>query len=147
MSCPTIEQLAAYDDALLAPPESARVRRHIDACPACRRELAALARTARMLAAMPMPEVPEALWAGVAARIEARPHMGLRRWWKTAAGLSVAAGLAIAIVFNRPDAVTLPRAEAAVTPYVIRHELLAAQDPLTDRAGLAALLIAQEGRP
>jgi len=41
----------------------------------------------------------------------------------------------------------LPAASAEASAYVTRHDLLSAQDPLADRAGLAVRLIAAEDRP
>lgn len=145
MKCPSLEELALYEDGALAREERAALAAHLDTCAQCRQEVTALRATARLLEAMPAPEMPADLWPGVAARLQApRPH-GWVRWWKVAMGAGVAASLLIGLAITRlqtPPPMPLASSTAA-TSYVSEHEFLSAQDPLADRASLGVLLAAQ----
>lgn len=143
MPCPNQEQLAAYQTGLLGERTAQAVRTHVDACAACRRELAALATTMHLVEGLPTPALPDDLWPAVAARMQ--PRRVSRLWWKTAvAGVAVAASLYLGLVMARePEA--LPTTSVASASYVTTHELLAAQDPLADRASLGVLLLSQRG--
>ena len=60
--------------------QRARLCQHLAACPRCRRELSALERTARLVAALPVEPAPAGTWGAIRAQIAARagPH-GLSR--------------------------------------------------------------------
>ncbi|MHB9130056.1 MAG: anti-sigma factor family protein [Armatimonadota bacterium] len=147
MKCPSLEELAAYENGSLAREQRTTLDAHLGDCAQCRQELTALRATARLLAAMPAPEMPDDLWPGVAARLQASPRpQRWVRWWKVAMGAGVAASLFIGLAVTRlQPPPSMPLASAAATPYVTEHEFLSAQDPLADRASLGVLLAAQQG--
>ena len=133
---------AAYNPALIP---SAAQRRHAKS-ENCRRELLALERVVTLVTALPAPAMPDNLWAGVAAGIAARPQP-MARWWRTAAGMAVAAGLLVGVMVARTRPAPLPVASAVADGYSARHALLSAQDPLADRAGLGVVLISDRSTP
>jgi hypothetical protein len=128
----------------LKPEEAAPLRKHLDVCPACRREQAALQQLRRILDAVPTPQVevdlPQ-LYRQAAAQQECR----LRRWRRAAVALAaVAAGLALLAFGHRlevqlephqavfrwgsaPSTPGLPRTHAAQAS--LNPEGPASQDP------------------
>ena len=148
MRCTNLEQLAAYQLDALDASHRARIATHLADCADCRRELAALAKTARLVETLPAPAVPDDLWPGVAARINVKTHPAPFAWWKALAGAGVVATLLYGMLAAfTASSRSLPIASPSTSPFVARHVLLAAQDPLTDRAALGVLLISHEGRP
>lgn len=143
MKCPTLDQLAEYQADVLSTAAAERVRQHVAGCAQCRQELAALAKTSDLLTVLPTPAMPDDLWAGVAARLPERPRQAAW-WWRTATGIGLAAALVAGVTFTRLHAPTLPPASAVAASYVTNHQLLSAQDPLTDRASLGVMLASQE---
>ncbi len=146
MNCPSLEQLALYHTDPSASPDRERLRVHVEHCDACRRELAALAATARLLEALPAPPPPD-LWPAVAARLNAKPRRLAAAWWKTLAGASLAVFLLGGVATRLVQSPLLPTAPASASPYVARHEFLAANEPLADRAGVGVMLITQQETP
>jgi len=75
-------RLGAYRDGELGPAARARIALHLEGCPACAAELAALGRL-RVALAADVPELPaetwDAFWPQVRARLAAEP--GRRRGW------------------------------------------------------------------
>lgn len=65
--------LSAYLDGAL-PGSSGSVAEHLQLCPACRRELEALAHVTRLVASLPVPTLPVDLTSSVLARATARPR-------------------------------------------------------------------------
>ena len=145
MDCPSIARLAEYRAETLSPAERERLGAHIETCARCRAELRALAKVTRMVEALPAPPAPAHLWAGVAARIEARPRRAPLCWWKWAAGFGLAASLLLGIIAARTPSPELPSAPAQSVSYIAQHELLSARDSLADRASLGVLLASQRG--
>ena len=146
MTCPTLERLAEYQADLLGPRGRGQLRRHLARCPRCQRELAALSGAQRLLESLPAPPLRADLWPGVAARLQARPRRWRAGWWAAAMGVGVAASLFVGLLTARPTPLpTAPSSEAA--PYMVQHELLGAQDPLADRAGIGVVLAAEGGSP
>lgn len=82
MKCPEVQDhLSAWLDGELPPEASARVDRHLEACDACRRELAKLEALEQALAALPAP----APAPGLAARVLSRRRRPARRGWQSVA--------------------------------------------------------------
>lgn len=148
MRCPTREELAEYQQDALANRARETMHRHVEHCAACQREVQALARTVRLLETLPAPTMPEAIWAGVAQRLPATPHVAFRRrWWKVLAGAGVAAGIGIGLLVMPPPHSRLPEAPATTSAYIADHALLSTQDTLADRASAGVLLAAQRSAP
>ncbi len=109
MRCPEVRQkLDLYACEELAPSAREKIEAHLSDCTACRQELARLRRLENLLAAAPLPPVPEGFAEQVVARArcEASPargqvpsprrlHERLRRRVRTIAGTAaaLAAGL------------------------------------------------------
>ncbi|HEY3416029.1 MAG TPA: zf-HC2 domain-containing protein [Armatimonadota bacterium] len=146
MKCPTLDGLAEYQADVLSTAAAERVRQHVASCTHCRQELAALAKTGELLTVLPAPVLPDNLWAGVAARLPERPRQAAW-WWRTATGIGLAAVLVASLTLTRLHPSTLPPAPAEASAYVTNHQLLSAQDPLTDRASLGVMLVSQETVP
>jgi len=146
MNCPDLEQLAGFQTDAVDAAQRRRIGEHIAACDACRRELAALEGAVRSVSLLPEPAMPDDLWPGIAARIAPRPHP-VAAWWRALAGAGVLATLLVGSLLAFRTEPPLPAASAEASAYVTRHDLLSAQDPLADRAGLAVRLIAAEDRP
>jgi len=86
---------------------SARVRRHLEVCPKCRMEVAALQCTSRALRSAPSAEVEAeanpALWVKVEARLRPTQRVPERRWnWQVASAVAAAA-MVLAIVGTGRD--------------------------------------------
>jgi predicted anti-sigma-YlaC factor YlaD len=144
MTCPSTERLAEYDLGLVPSREQARIREHLALCARCAREHAALARTAELLAAVPAPAMPDDLWSGIAPRLPAQPR---RRWvlwgWKPLAGAGLTMSLLAGwLLTHSPQ--PLPSAAPDSATYTTTHRVLAAQDPLADRASLGVVLAASQ---
>ena len=144
MCCPNLEELAAYQAGALGAGAWETLHAHIAQCDACRGELAALDRTMQAVEGLPAPLPSADLWPGIAARLPARRRVSAQGWWQTAISLGLVAGLALLLTQQRtPQLPTAPRDAAS---YVTRHDLLSAQDPLADRAGLGIQLMAEDGK-
>jgi len=146
MKCPDIEQLAAYQTDALDAAERRRIGEHVTACETCRHELAALEEVAGMVSVLPQPAMPDNLWPGIAARLEPR-RRSVSVWWRALAGAGVLSMLLMGSVQAFRASQPLPVASQTASALVTRHEFLAAQDPLTDRASLGVMMISQEERP
>ncbi|MFL6232980.1 MAG: anti-sigma factor [Thermoanaerobaculia bacterium] len=90
-----LDLLEPYLDGDLPPGEADRVRRHLDACPACAAELALAARIQRELRALPQPDCPPEVIERVraAGRGEVVPFPGRDRAprWRIAAAAALVA--------------------------------------------------------
>ncbi|OPZ84293.1 MAG: hypothetical protein BWY76_01907 [bacterium ADurb.Bin429] len=138
--CPTIEQLAAFQAGLVTAQERKHLDGHLVTCAQCQHELAALISTTHLLARLPAPSMPADLWPGVAQRLQQRRQWrGL--WWRVTASAGIAATLLVGVITYRGNQTgPLPTAPAMTASYVRNHQLLSAQDPLTDRASLGVAL-------
>ena len=98
------ELLSAYIDGQVSAGERALVERHLAACPACTRELAALRLTVRMLRQLPVVSAPRAFTLSQSKVAPARP--GVWRWVFGAPGLAtgLAAFLCVVAVGGRRPA-------------------------------------------
>jgi anti-sigma-K factor RskA len=74
------------------------------------------ARTGDLFDALPDVEAPPQLWDGIAARIGAPAPPASLRWWQGGAigGSALAAGLALALIWQTPDAAPVQPASFAV---------------------------------
>ncbi len=140
MNCPKTEYLAEYELGALPAPRAQAVRRHVATCPHCRQELAALAQLATTLARLPDPPAPGDLWPGIAARLQPKRRPAFLSGWRrlTLAAALTAGLLAAAVTAERGW--QGPVASPAPASYLADNTFLTAQDPLTDRAGLALAL-------
>lgn len=101
MNCPRQEDISAFADAMLAPAEQARFKRHLDACPACRERLDMLVALQAGLRELPSPPLGFDLAAQFEERLRTsamRPGPRRRAWpgwfgWGSA-GVTVALSLA-----------------------------------------------------
>jgi hypothetical protein len=120
------EDLSALIDVELTPARRAEVQAHLAGCPRCRARLAELRRVDTLLAATPLPELPEDLAEKVVSRAaDRRGRMsappGRRRWLAAPAlgALAAAAALALYLALRpRPEAVSpaAPEPPVAVAP-------------------------------
>ena len=79
-------QISAYLDDELGPGEASELRAHLDACPACRSELAGIRTTREVLRALPQVRAPRAFF--VAAPEQTRPRFN---WFPALIRATVAA--------------------------------------------------------
>jgi len=138
-------RLADHAVGLLEGRERTDVERHLEACAVCQRELRALQRTGALLNALPPEEPPPGLWNAVRREIEAPTREPAGAPWREIfrlprlayAGLAAAAVVAATVMLtqHRP-----PDAEVEEANYIERHEMLAWNDPLSDKAALGLML-------
>lgn len=145
MNCKHTRQLASYDVGALPAAERAALARHLPGCAACQRELAALRRTAQLLAQpMALADAPAPTWAAVQARLGARrPASSRLRQWSPV----FAAALILIVVTGA----LLPLMQHGVTGFggeadtYSQVQLAAAWDtPLADKAALGLAILAAD---
>ncbi len=108
-------RLQAYLDGELAPAQARRVHDHLQACQACRDELAALERTWAALAAGAAPLLKRPLWPEVSARLATRRPRARFVWMRAGlATAAVVAGLLLGLQLDRVLEQGNPRATNAV---------------------------------
>ncbi|HOF89840.1 MAG TPA: zf-HC2 domain-containing protein [Armatimonadota bacterium] len=116
-------RIDALVDGELDAGEAARVRAHLDRCPACAEEYEALRRTRRALACWTAPEADARLTAAFAARLamhRSRPARWTRLFGQPlsrlawAAGLACALGIGLVYWYQRPPA---PAPVTETAPY------------------------------
>jgi len=139
--------LAEYAAGALGGREAERVQAHVGRCAACRAELARLNEAARLVESAglesPPPRVDEAVFAHVAAHPRRAPAWrGLRL---ALAGAGVALVLAVGSwlgLRGEPPLATSPY-DAEMSLYVRDHAAAEWREPLADRVGLSAMILAQ----
>ncbi|MCX6910823.1 MAG: zf-HC2 domain-containing protein [Verrucomicrobia bacterium] len=149
-SCKDIQaQLADFTVGALHEQERAEIERHLQGCAACQRELSVLRRTGSLLDATEPEEAPADLWQSIRREIE-HPNQEPARalWWETLfpsrwprlayAGLAATAVVAVALVmtFSRLS----PAGDDETQDFILRHGMLAWNDPLSDKAALGVML-------
>lgn len=149
-SCKDIQtQLADFAVGALQEQERVEIERHLQTCAACQRELSALQRAGALLDATEPEDAPADLWQSIRRDIEA-PKLESARvsWWETLfprrwprlayAGLAATAVLAAALILtiSRP----LPTEDDETQDFLLRHGMLAWNDPLSDKAALGVML-------
>ncbi len=120
------------------------VERHLEICPDCRRELAALRKVGEMVESLPLEKPPADIWDSIAVRIEAesqaRGEVLWRRWlkpklipaWATLALMGLIAWIYLGLI-RSPQQKTQP-----VIPLELKQHVVAAWDsPFSDTAALA----------
>ena len=132
--------LAPYSENALSERDGARVRAHLDACPACRAEMATLREISTLLRAHkpPAPEPAADLWGRIQAEIAPAPARVRPRptGWRAGLALPVAGLAAAALVVG---AVVRPWA-GPVSPVRDRSEAVTAPTPADPR-------VVAEGKP
>ncbi|MDD2713554.1 MAG: anti-sigma factor [Simplicispira sp.] len=104
MVCPPHDQLSAYTDQQLPPAELARLRGHVEVCPACQQRLHDITALGQSLRALPSPALGFDLAAQLNDRLRTPPQPSRRpvlpwagwRGWMPAglgAGLALASGV------------------------------------------------------
>jgi anti-sigma factor RsiW len=144
MRCRQSRSLAKYQVGLLGPAEATRLERHLEGCPACRRELAALANTVDLLRPMPLHDAPRATWPGVQARLRPRRSASRVRRWVPALSAVMLLLLVVAVLLpltgHGPGLTPLPDSDGYV-----QVQLAAAWDnPLADKAALGLAICAAD---
>jgi len=149
-SCKDIQpQLADFVVGALQEEARAEIERHLHECAACQRELSALQRAGATLGALEMEEAPAGLWQSIRREIEAPKQEPVRAaWWEVLfparwprlayAGVTAMAVLAAALILtvSRP----LPTEDDETQDFLLRHGMLAWNDPLSDKAALGVIL-------
>jgi len=124
---PCRENLSAYLDAELPDEDAARIRHHVEACPACRGELAALVRTREALAATfaeamanaPAPPVSTATSPPATGSARRPRHRG--RLIRLITGTGIAAAVVLALVLNLYHPPTAAAADELLKRAAERH--------------------------
>jgi len=141
------EDLSAYLDDRLAPPQRSRVDEHLAACDRCRRELEDLRAVVRALRGLPQAPVPRSFRLSPAQVETARPA-ARPTWAYGALGTATAAATILFVALLSGDLLTLERAEEeeAKAPVVATAPaaLMGRQDQEAAEAGEA--LPAEEDR-
>lgn len=111
MTCETVQtKLCALTDGELSPFSARRVRRHLDACPACAAELAAiqmLTTQARTLPErLPLPTLESRIAVALPLAVPSKPTPKLR--WQSALAAAVAGAAALAAVLFLPGSPAHP---------------------------------------
>ncbi|MBI5686121.1 MAG: zf-HC2 domain-containing protein [Verrucomicrobia bacterium] len=149
-SCKDIQsQLAGFAVGAFQEPECAEIERHLRDCPACHRELRALQRTGALLDATEPEDAPADLWLSIRRDIEApKPVPARAPWWEMLfparwprlayAGLAATAVIAVALLMTVSR--LSPVGDDETQDFIVRHGLLAWNDPLSDKAALGVML-------
>lgn len=83
MRCEEIKEiLPEYSVGALKGRKARDVERHLEICPDCRRELAALRRVGEMVESLPLERPPADIWNSIAAQIEAESQTGKETLWR-----------------------------------------------------------------
>jgi len=142
MNCRIKRKLADYQVGALPEPERAVVARHLEQCPACQAELAALERTGALLQPMPRADAPRHVWAGVASQLTPRRAPQRLHWAPAFAAAMVVLIVALAVF------VPMLHGHFAHGPsqdaYADLQVAAAWNTPLADKAALGLALIATE---
>ena len=112
-----VDRLPDYAVGALRGRAKVRVESHLAECAACRRELAALARTGELLNSLALEEAPSGTWEAVREKIgEPRPAAPRRPRlaWGLAMGVVALLMVAVGIFLQRPLGLGEPRLVVAV---------------------------------
>lgn len=123
MKCPSVQDhLSAYLDAEVPEELRRELEAHLEACAACRAELALLQRLDLAFAELPLPASPD-----VTQRVLARVRRPAPPWWRS---LSLAASLVLGLVLG--GALTGNLYPYATPPANGNGEVLAFEDVLRE---------------
>jgi anti-sigma factor RsiW len=142
-------QLADFAVGALPEPERGEIERHLQTCAACQRELRALQRVGAALDALPPEEATAGLWSAIRREIEPpKPEPVSTPWWEAlfparwprlaCAGLAATALALVALVLTVSE--PWPSEEDETQDFLLRHGMLAWNDPLSDKAALGVML-------
>lgn len=98
---PDIERLSAFLEGELSPAEAQGLQAHLDACPACREDLAQFQAMLADLKSLPTLTAPPNFVGKVMARVEREPVPVLSLgavWWKKLMGWKILAPVAVAML-------------------------------------------------
>jgi anti-sigma factor RsiW len=149
-SCKDIQvQLADFVVGALPEPERGEIERHLQECGVCQRELSALQRAGAALDALELEEPPTGLWQSICREIEPpKPEPAGAPWWETllparwprlaCAGLAATAVAMVALIMTLSP--PLPTEDDETQDFLLRHGMLAWNDPLSDKAALGVIL-------
>ncbi len=138
MKCLSTENIAKYQLSALSPDEMREVTEHLSECEKCRCEAESLTATVNLLESLPVPAPATDLWPAIAARTTRRTM----RWWIIPATVGAAAMLmfgALSLHTSKQDSVSI--ADEMASPYITTHQIITANDLLTDRAGIGTSLV------
>lgn len=154
MNCQqALKMLPEYSVGGLSARKRAEIAAHVAECDTCRRELAALEATGRLVDSLPASNAPPNLWAGIEEAIRAADvrlswwerwiaSRTARRWAVAAATAALVLALAVGTILQRSSApITL--AESPDPESVVYSEWYAGaawNSALADRSGLALAL-------
>ncbi len=142
-------QLADYAVGALGGRATGRVEHHLRACPGCRRELAALNRTADIVSQVGVEPAPEHVWQAVRAQLAPRPAAPQRRWPAARRWVLVAAAAALLLFgllllptrrTSRPVVVPMAQADDEIQRTMQRHLTATESTPLADSAAIGLAL-------
>lgn len=148
MSCRHSRKLAAYDVGALPEAEARELAAHVAACPACRRELAALQQTAALLAPAREADPPRDLWPDIRARLQPRGRHEVHRHavaWRPALAMTMVLVVIIGALFVLPGLYpgVGPQLPTTGDDTVGHAQLAAAWDaPLADHEALGLAMLA-----
>ena len=138
MKCLSTESIAKYQLSVLSPEEMQATAKHLFECEKCRREADSLTATVDLLEKLPAPTLAPDLWPAIAARTTRRPT----RWWIIPAVIGAAAMLMLGVISYHPSQPeTVAKADDMASPYIMTHQIITANDLLTDRAGIGTALV------
>lgn len=149
-SCKDIQtQLADFAVGAIHERERTEIEHHLQACAACQQELSALQRTGTLLDATEPEEAPADLWQSIRRDIEApKPEPARVPWWEALfparwprlayAGLAATAVALVALIVTISQPV--PTRDDETQDLLVRHSMLAWNDPLSDKAALGVML-------
>jgi anti-sigma factor RsiW len=138
MKCLSTENIAKYQLSALSPDEMRVTAEHLSECEKCRREAVALSATVNLLENLPAPTLTTDLWPTIAIRIKPNPV----RWWLLPASIGAAAMLIFgSLSYHAHLPEVSAKADEAASPYITTHQIITANDLLTDRAGIGTAII------
>lgn len=148
MKCRMRGKLADYQVGALNERQCDMIARHLQDCPACQAELAALNRTAALLQPMRRVDAPREVWAAVACqltprRAASRAGRGARRVWIPAAAAAMLI-LIVALVVLGPMMHGHLAAPSGQDSYADIQVAAAWDNPLSDKAALGLAVLATE---
>lgn len=125
MNCETVRTLMSeYIDRMLDPEHAALFRAHLDECPACRRDLAAMEKTVALVRSIKPVAPPADLVQSVHARLEAgeKPWTSLRPMQVFQPVLAIAAGLVLVAGIGAYFLLEHGRRQAGFTVASVEHK-------------------------
>ncbi len=139
-------ELASYATGDGDPEARRAIAAHLDACPACRRELAHERELRATLAGLPLVTCPPAVTARVLAAVALRRTHVRRRRWFAGVGTTMAAAALAGVLLLRSNTSTAPSTDAATAAPYTAVEIAAARQDLIRTVTLTARVLDRAGR-